>query len=394
MKRFRLKNLGESRLTVRLWEFTGSAVLNLFIFLLLAAYLSPMAYMLVTSIKEPTPVQLQDSQAPLYPNVVVLYTYQGSLHTVLKVPTQDGIKEWAIITPRRTYAEFIDPQNPQAGLIHWDGNWRQLEKVYRFEISFKAFASLFEGERVPTMPQAMANTFWVMLISEIGVLASSIAVAYGFSRFRIPGGRWLFFLLIATILIPDVITLVPTYSSNINLLRWLPGQPFAQFIATAIWPKLFAAMTFLHIPFPADTPWPWLPMIAPHFFASAVYVFLLRQNFKSIPRDLDEAAMIDGAGPLGILFRIIIPQSIPVITTVALLHFFYIWNEVRNVGLYLSTRRDLWPISSQVSASGDYFATMEGTQAAALLLLIIPVLVLFLSQRFFMNDMVVTGLEK
>lgn len=384
----RKKNLGESKLTVHMWQFAGSAILNLFIFLLLTAYLSPLAYMLVTSGKESS--QLQDSLAPLYPAINPTYMYKGSPHTVLNVPTKDGIKEWAIITPRRTYAEFIDPQNPKAGLIHWDGNWRALEKTYHFEFSFKAFAAIF-----PAMPIPTSNTLWVALISEIGVLVSSIAVAYGFSRFRIPGGKWLFFLLIATILIPDVITLVPTYSNNIKLLNWLPNQPFAQFITTAIWPKIVDAMTFIHIPFPSSTPWPWLPLIAPHFFANAVYVFLLRQNFKSIPRDLDEAAMIDGAGPLRILFWIIIPQSIPTIATVALLHFFYSWNEARNASLYLSTRPDLWPISFQIQTSLGYAPGYEGvTQAAALLLLIVPVAVLFISQRFFMNDMVVTGLEK
>lgn len=383
----RKKNLGESTLTVQIWQFTGTAILNLFVFLLLTAYLSPLAYMLVTSVKEQE--QLNDSTAPLYPAISPLYIHEGRPRTTLWVPTKDGLKELAIITPHRTSAEFIDPQNPSAGLIHWDGNWRALKKVYHFQLSFAGFANLFNANNTPTIPQAMSNTLWVALISEVGVLVSSIAVAYGFSRFRIPGGKWLFFLLIATILIPDVITLIPTYSNNVKLLNWLPGQPFAQFISTTIWPKLLDAMTFLHIPFPVATPWQWLPMVAPHFFASAVYVFLLRQNFKSIPRDLDEAAMMDGAGPLRILFWIIIPQSVPTIATVALLHFFYSWNEFRNAGLYLLSRPDLWPISTQVQIS-----SFAGAQGAAMLLLIVPVAVLFLFQRFFMNDMIVTGLEK
>ena len=63
-------------------------------------------------------------------------------------------------------------------------------------------------------------------------------------------------------------------------------------------------------------------MIAPAFFGSAIYIFLLRQNFKSIPRDLDEAAMLDGAGPLRTLISIVIPQAVPAIATVALLFFF------------------------------------------------------------------------
>jgi multiple sugar transport system permease protein len=385
----RKKNLGESTLTVRMWEFTGSAILNLFIFMVLAVYLSPLLYMLATSLKEPA--QQQDSNAPLYPAINPLYNYNGKIRSIYKVPTKDGMKEWALVTPHRTSAEFVDPQNPDAGLIHWDGNWRQLEKTYRFDISVTAFTDLWKQAHIP---EVMANTFWVGLISEIGVLLSSIAVAYGFSRFRIPGGKWLFFLLIATILIPGSITLVPTYITFTKLLNWLPSLPFAQLIATGIWPKLVEIMGFLHIPIPASTPWQWLPLIAPHFFSSAIFVFLLRQNFKSIPRDLDEAAMLDGAGPLRILIQIIIPQSVPAIATVALLHFFYIWNELRTAALYLGTRPDLRTISFNIQSVQTRSFTPEVLQAGALLLLIVPVVILFLFQRFFMNDMVVTGLEK
>lgn len=388
----RPKKQGVSTLTKKTWEFTGSAMLNLFMFMLLATYLSPLIYMIATSLKEP--LQQQDSKSPLYPAINPLYIYQGKPHSVVKVPTKDGIKEWALIAPHRTSAEFIDPKNPDAGLIHWEGNWRSLEKAYEFKPSFAAFAGILDMTHIPNVPEAIANTLWVALVSEIGVLGSSIAVAYGFSRFRIPGGKWLFFLLIGTILIPDSITLIPTYINYTNLLRWLPGQPFIQFISSAIWPKLLAMMVFLHIPFPTTVPLPWLPMLIPHFFASAIFVFLLRQNFKSIPRDLDEAAMLDGAGPLRILFWIIIPQSVPTIATVALLHFFYIWNELRTASLYLGIRRDLGVISFQIQTMPGYGYTPEALQAGALILLIVPVVVLFIFQRFFMNDMIVTGMEK
>jgi len=352
----RKKNVGESTLTLRLWEFTGSALLNLLIFLLLAAYLSPLVYMFVTSVK--TPAELQNSAAPLYPAINPMYTYNGQDYPIMVVPTDQGNKEWAMITPRRTYADFIDPQDPNRGLIHWIGNWYGLKKAYRFSISFQAFQDVWNFAHIP---QVMLNTLIVAGISEVGVLLSSIAVAYGFSRFRIPGGKWLFFLLIATILIPDSITLIPTYVIFTRILGW-NGT--------------------------------WLPLIVPHFFSSAIFVFLLRQNFKSIPRDLDEAAMLDGAGPLRILTWIIIPQSVPVIATVALLHFFYIWNELRSASLYLGTRPDLRTISFSIQTSQTFLFTPEHLEASALVILIVPVIVLFVFQRFFMQDMVVTGQEK
>jgi ABC-type glycerol-3-phosphate transport system permease component len=135
-------------------------------------------------------------------------------------------------------------------------------------------------------------------------------------------GSLSYFLLIATIMIPSNITLVPTYYLySGHMLNWIGT---------------------------------WLPLIVPHFFGSAILIFLLRQNFKSIPRDLDEAAMLDGAGPIRILVSVILPQSIPIVTTVALLHFFYIWNETRLSSLYLGISPNLQLVSFAVQRNQTY----------------------------------------
>lgn len=357
MKRFSLlKRGGESTLTFQLWEFTGSALIMLFMLVLLVTYLFPLVYMVTTSLKGTQ--QFQDSNAPLAPAARVYFNYQGKEYGVLKVPTEAGIKEWALIKGGRTSSEFIDPQNPEAGLITWEGSWRALEYAYRPEMTSENFEYIWQASK---FPQAVKNTLVVAFISEIGVLAASIAVAYGFSRFRIPGGKWLFYLLIATILIPDSITLVPTYFMYVRVLDWNG--------------------TFY-------------PLIVPHLFGNAIYIFLLRQNFKSIPRDLDEAAMIDGAGPLRILVSIILPQCIPAVATVALLHFFYIWNELRVASLYLGIAPDLRTVSFSIQTMQSISPSPAVLQAGALLAMAVPVIVLFLFQRFFMQDMVVTGTEK
>jgi multiple sugar transport system permease protein len=366
----RRKNLGEPVLTLRLWNFTGSSILNLMIFTLLAAYLLPLVYTVVTSVKQPQQISA-GLGAPLYPAINPTYHYQGIDYSVMEVPTADGVKHWAMVTTRRTYAEFIDPQNPNRGLIHWDGNWRGLKKVYVFSPTLEAFVYFWQGN----IPLGVLNTLILVVITEIGVLSTSIAVAYGFSRFRIPGGKWLFYLLIATILIPDSITLLPTYMTYFNLLHvWLPHQPF----------------------YSVSIPWNWLPLLVPHLFGSAVFIFLLRQNFLSIPRDLDEAAMLDGAGPLRILIQIILPQSIPVVATVAMLHFFYIWNELRIGSLYLGTNQNFWLLSARLQTPSlpPGVDPQPAIQAGALLLILVPVVVLLAFQRFFMKDMTVTGMEK
>ena len=125
-------------------------------------------------------------------------------------------------------------------------------------------------------PRLLRNTFGIALLSTIGAVLSSILVAYGFARFRFPGKNALFIVLIATIILPFQVTLLPQYV----LFTWLGWNGT------------------------------WLPLIIPHCFANAYNVFLLRQYFLSIPRELDEAAMIDGAGPFRILRSIIVPQSI------------------------------------------------------------------------------------
>jgi multiple sugar transport system permease protein len=345
-----------STLTFRLWNFSGTALLNLFIWIAVAAYLSPLSYMVATSLK--TSAQLSDSSAPVLPAEPVTFTYEGTEYSVYAVPTDDGVKEWALVRPSRQSSEFVDPEDPDAGLIHWEGSWRSLSKAYRPSITLDNFVSLWNSLDYPNY---LRNSIVVVGLAELGVLCSSILVAYGFSRFRIPGGKYLFFLCIATIMIPDSITLVPSFVIYTRVLDWNGS---------------------------------FLPLIVPHFFGSAIYIFLLRQNFKTIPREMDEAAMLDGAGPLRTLISIILPQSIPVVVTVALLQFFNMWNEMRMSTLYLSTRQDLWTMPYTAQAFITFGFTAEMLQASALILMIVPIVFLFLAQRFFMQDMIVTGIEK
>ncbi len=104
--------------------------------------------------------------------------------------------------------------------------------------------------------------------------------------------------------------------------------------------------------------------------------------------------MIDGAGPLRILVSIILPQAIPTVATVALLHLFNAWNEMKMASLYLGTRPDLQTIAFSAQRYQSIGFTPEVLQAGALMLMVIPVVVLFLAQRFFMSDMVIASVEK
>ncbi len=207
----------------------------------------------------------------------------------------------------------------------------------------------------------MFNTLFIAAVGTIGAVASSVCVAYGFSRYRFPGRNGLFLVLLSTIILPLQVTLIPTYA-------------------------VFAALGWTGT---------WLPLIVPHFFANAYNVFLLRQYFLTIPRDLDEAAMIDGAGPFRILRSVIVPQAKAAIVAVSLFHFFFAWNDFFLPLIYLQGQQALEPLSVGIARfSGAYSQEPTLIQAAAVMAMVVPVVVFFLAQRAFMRGVVITGVEK
>jgi len=206
-----------STLSFKLWDFSGSALLNLFMFIFIVAYLSPLPFMVIASL---TPRdQFLDANAPILPSERVKLNYEGEDLIVYKVPTENGEEEWALYKKGRQSSEFIDPNNLAEGPIVWEGSWRSLTGVYQIAPTLDNYKDFLNTSKIPLY---FKNTLIVALISEIGVLLSSIAVAYGFSRFRIPGIKYIFFILIATIMIPSNITLVPTYYLfSGHMLDWI-----------------------------------------------------------------------------------------------------------------------------------------------------------------------------
>ena len=101
-----------STINLRVWEFAGSALVNLFVFILVAAYLSPLSFTVITSLKNAE--QLQDPTSPIYPAVKITYEYEGKDYSVVSVPIEgQGVQEWALVNRFRQYSEFIDPQHPE-----------------------------------------------------------------------------------------------------------------------------------------------------------------------------------------------------------------------------------------------------------------------------------------
>jgi multiple sugar transport system permease protein len=124
-------------------------------------------------------------------------------------------------------------------------------------------------------------------------------------------------------------------------------------------------------------------------------VFLLRQYFLTLPRELDEAAMIDGAGPFKILTDVIIPQSWPVIVSVSVFHFIFAWNDYFAPLIYLLGKPELQPISVAVQQFNFVYGPHpELIQATSLMAMVLPLIIFFLAQRAFMRGVVFTGVDK
>lgn len=204
----------------------------------------------------------------------------------------------------------------------------------------------------------LANTLIIAGLSVIGAVLSSSLVAYGFSRLRWPGRDWLFGALLATMMLPDAVTMMPRFLIFRDL-HWV------------------------------DT---LLPLWAPSFFAGAFNVFLLRQFFLGIPRELEDAARIDGCGPLATWWRVMLPQVRPALAAVAIMTFLGAWKDFMGPLIYISSPEKM-PLSYLLQL---YNASHGGEPAllmAATTLVALPVIVLFFfTQRYFVEGVTLTGM--
>jgi multiple sugar transport system permease protein len=219
------------------------------------------------------------------------------------------------------------------------------------------FADVFD--RIPLLRYTW-NTTQVAALSTIGVVVSCVPVAYALSRMRWKGRQAVFILVLATLMLPVQVTIVPLYVIFVRL-DWIN--------------------TFK-------------PLIVPSFFGDAFSIFLLRQFFLTIPDELSDAARVDGASEFQIMTRVIIPLAKPAIAAVALFNFLYNWNDFFGPLLYVIGNQKLWTLGIGLSE----FRTMHHvewnlTMAAALLFMLPVIGLFFLAQRVFIEGVTLTGVK-
>jgi len=203
------------------------------------------------------------------------------------------------------------------------------------------------------------NTATITFFSTVGSLISASMVAFGFARIPFPGRRPLFVLLLSTMMLPYVVTLIPSFLL-FKYLRWL------------------------------DT---FLPLIVPSFFGGgAFFIFLIRQFYTTIPIDLDEAAVIDGAGYLRIWWSILLPLSRPVLATVAIFSFIWNWNDFMGPLIYLNSLEKFTLALGLAGFRSMHSARWNLLMAASTVVLLPVLIVFFVAQRYFIRGIVTSGL--
>lgn len=232
---------------------------------------------------------------------------------------------------------------------------RNPQRLWPAHVVFENFGKAW---RALPFPAFVRNTVFISVTATLGQVISSAFVAYGFSRFQFWGRNALFGMLLATMMLPGQVTMIPVF---------------------LIWRDLHAIDTFY-------------PLIVPSFFASAFSVFLIRQFFLGIPKELDEAAALDGAGHIRIWWKILMPLSGPVLATVAVFAFFANWDSFDAPLIYLSST-EKYTVSIGLRMFQDTNGTaFEQIMAASLIHIVPTIVIFFCAQRYFMKGIAISGL--
>ena len=227
-------------------------------------------------------------------------------------------------------------------------------------LHFENFVEVF---RVLPFHRFFLNSAFVTSLAVTGQVMSASLVAYSFARLRWPGRDFCFLLMLSTLMLPGQVTIIPVYLL-FNSLGWINT---------------------------------YYPLIVPFYFGGigggVVFIFLLRQFFKTIPASLEDAAKIDGCSYPRILLTIMLPLAKPALATVAVLSFVANWNDFFNPLIYLNDYT-LYTVPLGVSMFKSATALQPQLIMAASLLSLLPIVVLFFSaQRYFIEGIMLSGVK-
>ncbi len=255
---------------------------------------------------------------------------------------------WLVSSSLKTDQEISNISQLLPAVPQW-GNYAEALRRMGLEVNGGAI-------RFP----ALANTIVVTVLCVVGQVVSSSLVGYGFARYRFKGRDTLFMVMLATMMLPAQVTMIPVF-------------------------LLFRSVGWI------DT---LLPLIIPAWFGTPFFIFMFRQFFAQVPESLLEAARIDGAGHLQIYARIMLPLSGPVIAIVAIYTFMFTWNDFMSPLIYLNSPENRTLALELNAFSGQYGVEHRELLMAASFVTMLPcILLFFAAQRYFVDSAASSGMK-
>lgn len=339
-------------------SFTSHALIN-FVGLF---FLIPFIWMLLTAFKSNEDVFHTPPRWLPYDNARV--EIDGERYPLYRVQTESGLKELAALKIIEGVGSFVDPAEPDRVLDYeiQQGSTRIAEPIMEINFRWQNFPDAMSRGSRPGIGASFwvyfKNSLVIAFFAIVGTLFSNTPVAYAFARIKFPGRDVLFVIILATMMLPFQVTMIPIYLFFNDFLGW--GNTF-------------------------------LPLIIPTFFANAYDVFLLRQFFRTIPEEMCDAARVDGASEWQIFTRLVLPLSVPVLATVTVFTFLWAWNDFTGPLLFLTSPKNFTMALGLQDFQSQRTMVWNQLMAAATVFTIPIVIAFFFAQKTFIQGIKLTG---
>lgn len=320
----------------------------------------PFLWMLSTAFKSDQDVFRTPPAWLPHDNTVV--TVNGETLPLYDVTFDEGVRQLALVKIAEGEGTFVNPANPSETIVR---RMRYAEPILTPQLRWQNFPDALNRATRPglgvTFWTYFGNSLFIAVWSILGTLVSCTPVAYGFSRIQWPGRDLVFILVLATMMLPFQVTMIPLYIFFTDTLHW--GNTF-------------------------------LPLIVPTFFANGFDIFLLRQFFRTIPEELCDAARVDGASEWQIFSRIVLPLSTPVLATICVFTFLYAWNDFTAPLLFLTSPQNYTMAIGLQDFQGQHIVAWNQLMAASVVFTIPIIIAFFFAQKTFIQGIKLTGLKE
>lgn len=330
----------------------ANSVAYVLLFLGAALFMLPFLYLVGMSLKSAG--EVNEFPPSILPHRPVMVTLDGRSYPVGRL--KDGTR---VAMVRRSGPQWEVKDLDAAGRVR-SVDPREITSVKRVGATWSNFRDALMNPAMP-FPRFFLNTVLIVVLTVLGATFSAALCAYGFARIRFRGREPLFILLLATMMVPGQVTMIPVYI-------------------------LFKELHWINT---------YLPLIVPAWFGGGAFsIFLLRQFFQGIPYEMEEAARIDGCGPLSTWWRIILPLSFPAMATVGIFTFMGAWNDFMGPLIYINDTEKYTLALGLNLFKGQYGTDTPQLMMAATLVVLLPVLVLFFfAQKQFIQGIVISGVK-